>query len=59
MHGRASGQVIAAIRAIAAECGGAEAFIGNVLQPAAAIFDDLRHARHSGLGAFGDDRAHR
>ena len=36
------------IRAIAAESGGAEAFIGNVLAPAAAILDDLRHARHAG-----------
>ena len=48
MYGRASSQVIAGVRAVAAECGGAEAFIGNVLAPSATILDDLRHARHAG-----------
>ena len=43
-----SSQVIAGVRAVAAECGGAEAFIGNVLAPSATILDDLRHARHAG-----------
>jgi hypothetical protein len=48
MYGRPGSHVIAGIRTIAAESGGAEAFIGNVLAPAAAILDDLRHARHAG-----------
>ena len=48
MYGRASSQVIAGVRAVTAECGGAEAFIGNVLAPSATILDDLRHARHAG-----------
>jgi Protein of unknown function DUF262/Protein of unknown function (DUF1524) len=48
MYGRPGGQVIAGVRAVAAECGGAEAFIGNVLAPSAAILHDLRHAQHTG-----------
>ncbi|MET0192902.1 MAG: DUF262 domain-containing HNH endonuclease family protein [Hyphomicrobiaceae bacterium] len=48
MYGRSTSQVIAGIRAVVAECGGAEAFIGNVLAPSATILDDLRHARHAG-----------
>jgi hypothetical protein len=48
MYGRSSAQVMVGVRAVAVECGGAEAFIGNVLAPSAAILDDLRHARHSG-----------
>jgi len=48
MYGRSSAQVIAGVRAVAAECGGAEGFIGKVLAPSATILDDLRHARHSG-----------
>jgi hypothetical protein len=48
MYGRPGGHVIAGIRAIAAESGGAEAFIGKVLAPAAAILDDVRQARHAG-----------
>ncbi len=48
MHGRPGGNVIAGIRAIAAESGGAEAFIQQMLRPAAQIFDDMRNARHTG-----------
>ena len=48
MHGRPDRQVIAGIRTIAAEAGGAQAFIERELQPAAAIFDDIRRARHAG-----------
>jgi hypothetical protein len=48
MHGRPERQVIAGIRTIAAEAGGAQAFIERELQPAAAILDDIRRARHAG-----------
>ena len=48
MHGRPERQVIAGIRTIAAEAGGAQAFIERELQPAAAIFDAIRRARHMG-----------
>ena len=48
MHGRPERQVIAGIRTIAAEAGGAQLFIERMLQPAAAIFDDIRRARHTG-----------
>jgi hypothetical protein len=48
MHGRPERQVIAGIRTIAAETGGAQAFIERELGPAAAIFDDIRRARHAG-----------
>jgi len=48
MHGRPDRQVIAGIRTIAAEAGGAQPFIERELQPAAAIFDDIRRARHAG-----------
>jgi len=48
MYGRGNSQVIAGIRAVVAECGGAEAFTSNVLAPSATILDDLRHARHAG-----------
>ena len=40
--------MIAGIRTIATEAGGAQAFIERELQPAAAIFDDIRRARHMG-----------
>jgi hypothetical protein len=40
--------VVAGIRAIAAESGGAETFIERVLRPAAAVFDDIRKGRHAG-----------
>jgi uncharacterized protein DUF262/uncharacterized protein DUF1524 len=48
MYGRPGGHVIAGIRTIAAEAGGAQPFIEGVLRPAAAIFDDIRLARHAG-----------
>ena len=48
MHGRPERQVIAGIRTIATEAGGAQVFIERMLQPAAAIFDDIRRARHTG-----------
>jgi hypothetical protein len=48
MHGRPERQVIAGIRTIAAEAGGAQAFIERELAPAAAAFDDMRRARHAG-----------
>ncbi len=57
IHGRSSPQVISAIRNIAAESGGGQAFIEEVLQPAAEIFDDIRHARHSGSSHSGSIRA--
>ena len=48
MHGRPERQVIAGVRTIAAEAGGAQAFVEQELAPAAAAFDDLRRARHAG-----------
>ena len=48
MHGRPERQVIAGIRTIAGEAGGAQAFIERELQPAAGIFDDIRRVRHAG-----------
>ncbi len=55
IHGRSSPQVISAIRDIAAESGGGQAFIERVLQPAAETFDDIIHARHSGSLPLGVD----
>ncbi len=48
MYRRPDGRVIADIKAIAAEKGGAQVFIERVLQPAADILDDILAARHSG-----------
>jgi hypothetical protein len=48
MHGLSSPHVISAIRSIAAEAGGGQAFIENVLQPAAGIFESISKARHDG-----------
>jgi hypothetical protein len=48
MNGRPERQVIAGIRTIAAEAGGAQAFIERELEPAAAILGDIRRARHAG-----------
>jgi hypothetical protein len=48
MYGRPGTHIIAGIRAITQESGGADGFISRVLQPAAAVFDDIRNARHSG-----------
>ena len=48
IHRRTSAPIISGIQEIAAEQGGAEAFVTRLLGPAAAAFDDIRHARHSG-----------
>jgi hypothetical protein len=48
MYGRPSDDVIAGIRAVVTASGGAEPFIGTVLQPAARTFDELRRAQHAG-----------
>ena len=48
MYGRRDDKVISDIRQLADEKGGAQAFIERVLQPSAAIFDDIRAARHVG-----------
>ena len=48
MHGRPGGHVIAGIRAIAAESGGPERFIEEVLKPAALAFDNIRNSHHAG-----------
>jgi hypothetical protein len=48
MHGRPGSRIISGILEIAAALGGAAAFIDKALHPAAAVYDDIRHARHSG-----------
>jgi hypothetical protein len=48
IHRRTSAPIIAGIQEIAAELGGAEAFVTRLVGPAAAAFDDIRHARHAG-----------
>ena len=48
IYRRNSAHIISGIKSIAEEQGGAEAFITRSLHPAAAIFDDIRAARHSG-----------
>jgi uncharacterized protein DUF262/uncharacterized protein DUF1524 len=48
MYPLSDGRVIAAIRQIAADTGGAQAFIERILLPSAAILDDIRRARHTG-----------
>jgi hypothetical protein len=48
IYRRSSAHIISGIKSIAKEHGGAEAFIANALRPAAAVFDDIRAARHSG-----------
>lgn len=48
MHRRTSAPIISGIHEIAAEQGGADAFVARQLGPAAAAFDDIRNARHSG-----------
>jgi hypothetical protein len=48
IHGRSAPQVISAIRGIAAEAGGGQAFIEKILQPAADVLDCINHAHHSG-----------
>ena len=56
MYRRPDGKVISDIRAIAAETGGAQPFIERVLQPSAAILDDIRNARHAGPPQSAADR---
>lgn len=48
MYRLPEGKVISDIRKIAEEKGGAQAFIERVLAPSAAVFDDIRRARHAG-----------
>jgi len=48
MYRRPDDKVIADIRQIAAEKGGAWPFIQTILQPSAAILDDILDARHAG-----------
>jgi hypothetical protein len=48
IYRRNSAHIISGIKSIAEEHGGAEAFIARKLRPAAAVFDDIRAARHSG-----------
>jgi hypothetical protein len=48
MYRRPDDKVIFDIRQIADEKGGAWAFIERILQPSAAVFDDIINARHAG-----------
>jgi hypothetical protein len=48
MYERPDSRVILGIRQIAAESGGAHAFIERVLQPTTRIVDDIVNARHTG-----------
>ncbi len=48
IHARNSPQVISGIRNIAAVEGGGLPFIERILQPAAAVFDDILKSRHEG-----------
>ncbi len=48
IHARSSPQVISGIKNIAVEAGGSLPFIERILQPAAAVFDDILKARHEG-----------
>jgi hypothetical protein len=48
IHRRTSAPIISGIHEIAAERGGADAFVTRVLGPAAAALDDIRNARHAG-----------
>jgi hypothetical protein len=48
IHARSSPQVISGIKSIATEAGGSLPFIERILQPAAAVFDDILKARHEG-----------
>ena len=48
MYERPDSRVILGIRQIAADSGGAHAFIERVLQPATRIADDIVNARHTG-----------
>jgi hypothetical protein len=48
VYRRTGAPIISGIQTIAGEQGGSDAFIRNVLSPAAGAFDDIRNARHSG-----------
>lgn len=48
MYRRGSAHIISGVETIAWDEGGADAFIARLLRPAAAVYDDIRHARHSG-----------
>jgi hypothetical protein len=48
IHARNSPQVISGIKNIATEVGGERVFIERILQPAAAVFDDILKSRHEG-----------
>src|SRR5262245_11302413 len=48
IHHRSAAHIISGIQKIAQDQGGAEPFIADLLAPAAAAFDDIRHARHAG-----------
>jgi hypothetical protein len=48
IHHRSSSHIISGVQKIAQDQGGAEPFVSNLLVPAAAAFDDIRHARHEG-----------
>jgi uncharacterized protein DUF262/uncharacterized protein DUF1524 len=48
IYRRGAPLIISGVQGIAEEHGGAEAFITGLLAPAAAAFDDIRNARHSG-----------
>jgi hypothetical protein len=50
MYGRPGAHVISGIREIAQRHGGALPFLHGVLQPAATVLEELRHARPSGSG---------
>jgi len=48
IYQRSSAHIISGVQKIAQEQGGADVFIAGLLAPAAAAFDDIRHARHAG-----------
>jgi uncharacterized protein DUF262/uncharacterized protein DUF1524 len=48
IHRRTSAHIISGVQKIAQDQGGAETFIADLLAPAAAALDDIRHARHTG-----------
>ncbi len=48
MYRRTSAHIISGVQDIARGHGGADGFVSRLLAPAAAAFDDIRHARHTG-----------
>lgn len=48
IYQRTSAHIISGVQKIAQEQGGADAFVARLLTPAAAAYDDIRHARHAG-----------